>query len=175
MTTVPISMSDKIYDTLVESIRKTYPNSCVLWIDKIENPMLEDNFLRRYQEVINSRGDAKIRQLYHGTSEECVKKIIVNGFQSSFNRVGAYGKGTYFTPLATMSAQYAKPKSDEISYMMVCDVVIGVCKIGSVMKAKTDDVDNFVNMLTNPSIICCPLDDMAVPRYVIAFHRNAPI
>ncbi len=177
MTTSPISMSDKMYNTLVESIRKTYPNSCVLWIDKIENEALEYNFLNRYEEILNNRNEIEVRieQLYHGTSEECMNNIIKNGFDSKFNKIGAYGKGTYFTPFASMSAMYSKPKSDEISYMFMCDVIIGVCKIGSDMKQKTDDMDNYVNSLTKPTIVCCPLDDMAIPRYVIAFHRDSPV
>jgi hypothetical protein len=173
MTTTPISMSDKIYNNLVENIRKTYPNSCVLWIDKIENEFLEKAFQDRYLEILNSRGDVIVKQLYHGTSEECVQKIIKNGFESKYNKTSAWGKGTYFTPLATMSANYSKPKSDEISFMFVCDVIIGVCKIGGISISKTDDMDNYVNSVTNPTIICCPLDDMAIPRYLIAFHRDA--
>ncbi len=173
MTTTPISMSDKIYDVLVTNIRKTYPNSCVLWIDKIENDFLEERFQARYESILMNRGDAEIKQLYHGTSEDCMNNIIQTGFEAKYNKVGAFGKGTYFSPLATMSASYSKPKMDEISYMFMCDVIIGVCKLGSSGKLKTDDMDNYVNANKNPSIICCPLDDMAIPRYIIAFHRNA--
>jgi hypothetical protein len=175
MTTTPILLSDKMYDNLVESIRKTYPNSCVLWIDKIENKSLEERFQNRYESILYNYSDVKIEQLYHGTSEHCMNNIIQNGFESKYNKVGVYGKGTYFSPLATMSAGYSKPKSDEVSYMFMCDVIIGVCKLGSPNKLKTDDMDNYVNSLKNPTIICCPLDDMSIPRYVIAFHRNAPV
>jgi hypothetical protein len=174
MSTKPISMSDKRYDELVSVIRTTYPHACVLWIEEISNPTLEEHFSARYESMIQSRGDdISIQQLYHGTSEDCMKNIIVNGFQGKYNKVGAYGKGTYFSPQATMSAQYSKSKKNQISFMFVCNVIVGICKIGSSMAIKTDDMDNYVNHLKNPSIICCPFDDMAVPKYVIAFHREA--
>lgn len=177
MTSSPISLSDPMYDKLVNNIRKTYPNSCILWIDKITNQELDERFQICYLNILENRmktnDTVEILELYHGTSEEAIHSIIKNGFDSGYNRVSAYGKGTYFSPRATMSATYSKPKKDEISYMFMCDVICGKYKLGSPNILKTDDVDNYVNSLTDPSIICCPLDDMAIPRYVIAFHRNA--
>jgi hypothetical protein len=177
MTTTPVSMSDPIYDKLVNSIRKTYPNACILFIDKITNNELDERFQNRYLTILEKRmikdEPVEILELYHGTSEESMNNIIKNGFNKKYNKVSAWGKGTYFSPLATMSASYSKPKDDEVSYMFMCDVIFGKNQIGSRNKELTDDIDNYVNSLTNSSIICCPLDDMAIPRYVIAFHRNA--
>lgn len=177
MTTVTVSMSDPIYDKLVSNLRKTYPNACILFIDKITNKVLDERFQIRYLTILDNRmltdDPVEILELYHGTSEESMNNIIKNGFEKKYNRVAAWGKGTYFSPLATMSAQYSKPKVDEISYMFICDVIYGKYKVGSQNIEKTDDIDNYVNSLKDPSIICCPLDDMAVPRYMIAFHRNA--
>ena len=36
-----LSLSSKKYDEIAGSIRKSFPNSCILWIDQVSNPELE--------------------------------------------------------------------------------------------------------------------------------------
>ena len=76
-----VFMSDKRYDKIEEGIRKSYPNSCILWIEEIINPELEELYKTQKAEIEAKRGKTcKELQLYHGTKEEYANSIIKNGF-----------------------------------------------------------------------------------------------
>ena len=57
----------------------------------------------------DNRGDAPIA-LWHGTDMKTVAKIVRQGFNRSFSRVAAYGKGVYFAtaPTYSLNPRYAK-------------------------------------------------------------------
>lgn len=169
-----VFMSDPVYDEVEEAVRKMYPNSCILWIDKVENASLREAYEKQKEDIIEKRGSVKEMRLFHGTSEEAVHSIAQNGFDPERNRVCAYGKGTYFAVSASYSKDYAKAKTDEVSFMMLCDVLVGTCCRGSSAKViNTVAFDNAVNNLHNPTIYVTPYRYGAFPTYVIAFHKNA--
>ena len=175
---IPVDMSNKIFDEIDTKLRETYPNRCILWIDAIQNDLLEKNFDQQKQAIISKRGDeeVKIMSLFHGTSENAINSIVDTGFDPTYNRTSAYGKGTYFAISANYSKDYAKPKQNEISFMMICDVIVGKCVQGTCnMEIDTNKYDNSVNNMKTPSIYVTPYANGAIPRYVIAFHRNAPM
>ena len=60
-----------------------------------------------------------------------------------------------------------------MSYVFLCDVLIGKMSIGSgAVQVKEDcNVDN----LSHPTIFCVPYDDAIFPTYCIAFHKNAKV
>jgi poly [ADP-ribose] polymerase 10/14/15 len=168
-------MSDKRYDKIDEGIRKSYPNSCILWIEEITNPELEEKYNITQLEIEKKRGKpcSKI-DLYHGTREEYASSIIKYGFNSYANNRSAYGKGSYFAKNASYSRDYAPPASDQISFMLICSVLIG--EIGSYRSNSIIDTlkhDNSVDNIKKPSIYVTPYDYGAVPRFLVAFHRNA--
>ncbi len=171
-----VAMSSDTYDRIESGIRESYPNSCVLWIESVTNPWLEEQFQAQQQEIENKRGNAcKVWQLYHGTKEESVNSIIQNGFNIAANTRNAYGVGTYFAKKANYSKEYAAPASDQISFMLLCDVLIGEMGTGytSGIKIDTAKHDNSVDNIRNPLIVVSPYNYGAIPRYIIAFYRNA--
>jgi hypothetical protein len=149
-------------------IRISYPNSCVLWIDEVNNQILKSRFNNYASTKTN------IQRLFHGTNEQSMRSIVENGFCSKYNKTSAYGMGTYFAKNAIYSKNYAPSRKDEISFMLVCDVVIGKSCNGSFQK-KLDilEYDSMVDNLNEPKIFVVPNDDAAYPAYVIAFHKNA--
>lgn len=171
---VRISLADPIYDEITDMLAKTYPNVCVLWMNRIENLDLEKRFHTRKEAILAQRGSVKELVLYHGTAEECVHSIAQNGFIADMNRTSAYGMGTYFATSADYSKSYAKPKKDKISFMIVSHVLIGKCVKGTANQVlNTKQYDNFVDNDNSPSIYVTSYNDGALPRYVVAFHRNA--
>ena len=175
LTQVP--MSDPIWDTVSDVLQKSWPNMCICWIEKNENNALMEFYVIRKERMIAMRGESNVKEmtLFHGTKEASVDAICQNGFQVSMNRVSAYGKGTYFSPSAQMSNGYTdKSKNTEMSYMFVCKVLFGKCKVGT--SNETIDTilyDNTVNTLKNPTIITTPYDDGAYPEYIVAYYKNA--
>jgi len=83
MSTTPVYMSDKIYNELVELLRKTYPNVCVLYIDRISNKALEKKFEARRLTFENKSST----KLFHGTQSGSVASIITNGYKSCFTPI----------------------------------------------------------------------------------------
>lgn len=175
-TLTPVSLSDPTYDAISDVLYKTYPNACILWIEKVDNPKLEAAYQARKLDIQQKRGKGVVTEktLYHGTAEANVKNIIDNGFDPECNVVSAYGIGTYFATQALLSSRYAKPLADEVSFMICASVLVGKCAMGT-NKGVIDisRFDNSVNSLSDPTIIVTPYKDGCVPRYVIAFHRSA--
>ena len=113
-------------------------------------------------------------QLYHGTKEEAAVAIIQDGFDPERNFRAAYGKGTYFAKNASYSRDYAPPASDQVSFMLICSVLLGeVGLYGSMKPIDTKVHDNAVDNLKSPSIYVTPYPYGAIPRFIVAFHRNA--
>lgn len=170
-----VFMSDKRYDRIEEGIRKSYPNSCILWIEEISNPELEELYQKQKVEIEVKRGKpCKEMELYHGTKEEAANNIIQEGFDPERNSRAAYGKGTYFAKNASYSRDYAPPASDQVSFMLICSVLIGEIGLyGSIKPIDISKHDNAVDNPKSPSIYVTPYTYGAIPRFIVAFHRNA--
>lgn len=170
-----VYMSDKRYDKIEAGIRASYPNSCLLWVEEIIHPSLEERFQAQKAEIEAKRGKpCSVLQLYHGTREECANSIIRGGFDPDANKVSAYGRGTYFAVAAAYSRDYAPPASDDVSFMLICDVLVGEAAVyGNSQPIDTNKHDNSVNSLKQPSIYVTPYTAGAIPRFIVAFHRNA--
>lgn len=170
-----VFMSDKRYDKIEEGIRKSYPNSCILWIEEISNSELEELYQKQKADIEAKRGKpCKEMELYHGTREEAANAIICDGFDPERNNRAAFGKGTYFAKNASYSRDYAPPASDQISFMLICSVLIGeIGQYGSMKPIDLTKHDNSVDNLKSPSIYVTPYSAGAIPRFLVAFHRNA--
>lgn len=143
----PVTMADKRYDEICARIRKSYPNACVLFIDEIINPFLEDE-----QEKLMS---TKKKQLFHGTPEKNIESIVRSGFKCELNVRSAYGKGTYFSENASCSINYATSPND-IVYMFLCDVLID---------------EHYTK--THGTIYVTNNNYAGIPKYLIAFYLGA--
>lgn len=170
-----VFMSDKRYDKIEEGIRKSYPNSCILWIEEIINPELEELYQKQKADIEKKRGKpCKELELYHGTREEYSNSIIKNGFDPLANTRSAYGKGSYFAKNASYSRDYAPPASDQVSFMLICSVLVGETSVyGASKPIDTAKHDNSVDNPKSPSIYVTPYQYGAIPRFIVAFHRNA--
>ena len=91
-----VPLSDPCYDEITGLVRKSYPSACILWIDRIENPGLEGDYLVRKLDVEEKRGNARELRLFHGSSENACMAIANKGFDVDLNTRSAYGVGTYF-------------------------------------------------------------------------------
>lgn len=168
-------MSDKRYDRIEEDIRKSYPNSCILWIEEVVNPRLEEAYQKQRIEIVKKRGKpCKELELYHGTREEYINAIVRDGFDPLANKRSSYGRGSYFAKNASYSRDYAAPASDQVSFMLICSVLVGEIAIyGADKPIDISKHDNSVDNLKSPSIYVSPYEAGAIPRYVVAFHRYA--
>jgi hypothetical protein len=170
-----VYMSDKRYDLIEEGIRRSYPNSCILWVEEITNPELEGIYQKQKAEIEARRGKpCKELELYHGTREEYANAIMKYGFDPQANTRSAYGKGSYFAKNASYSRDYAPPASDDVSFMLICSVLVGEVSVyGSNLPINTTLHDNSVDNPKSPSIYVTPYAAGAIPRFIVAFHRNA--
>ena len=144
----PLYMSDKRYDEISARVRKSYPNACILFIDELHNPFLEDE-----QDKFNGK---EKKQLFHGTPEGNINSICRNGFRCELNVRSAYGKGTYFSEFASYSINYATSK-DDIVYMFLCDVIVD--------SQHTRTVGNGIYVVNH--------DYGGIPKFLIAFYPKA--
>lgn len=171
-----VPMSDSIWDTVSNILTKSFPNMCICWIEKNNNIPLYNKYMLQKESLIQKRGEKNIfeKQLFHGTKYNFVDNICDEGFKVDMNRISAYGKGTYFSTSAQMSSGYTDKANNEMSYIIVCKVLVGKYKIGvNNETVNTDLYDNTVNNLKNPTIITSPYDNGAYPEYVVAYYKNA--
>lgn len=171
----PVPLSSTLYDTVCARIRESYPNSCILYIDQVNNSSLQQKYDDRKATLSALRSSAvEEKQMFHGTKFANVDKIANNGFQVEYNQRSSYGRGTYFSNFASYSRDYTNTDNELVSYMFLCDVLVGKCVVVSGGRPiDTRLYDNGVDNLTIPSIVVCPYNDGCYPRYLIAFHKNA--
>lgn len=171
MSLEPVFMSDPAYAEICAKVIEGYPNACVCYMDRVVNPMLE----ARYMDYVRSQGDRPVDEklLFHGTAEANIQTIVREGFKAAYNRVSAYGLGTYLATRADYSKTYAPPASDGLSFMFVCRAAIGRSCRGIPNKPIPFGFDVGVDNAKNPTIYVMPNDDSVLPQYVIAFHMNA--
>jgi hypothetical protein len=182
----PISMSDTAFDSIYSKIEKSYPNACILFIDEIKNEELEEVYNKHKSTIIKEHSEKCIKnlivkpnevlktptelQVFHGTHSENIDYIVNDGFDPSKNKVSAYGIGSYFATTARYSFNYMKSADTHgISYMFVVNIFIGKMKYNKSL----DEGDAYVDNINNPSIFCMPLKEQALPKYLVAFHKNA--
>jgi len=166
--TVYIEMSDPVYDQISKRVRQSFPNSCICWIEEVQNPILQ----KSYDELKLKIGNEKL--LFHGTSEEAINSIAAGGFNPEYNKTSAYGKGTYFAEKASYSFNYMKQGRDGVAYMFLCSVLVGrMCRGSNQLVINTKNYDSAVDNVDNPTIFVSPHAAAAYPKYIISFHKNA--
>jgi Poly(ADP-ribose) polymerase catalytic domain len=163
-----IALSDPRFDTIAALVRVSYPYSCVLWMEEINNRHLTAQFNELCLEC------STIKTLFHGTKSICVDSITSIGFRKANNRTSALGIGTYFSPNCSMSMGYTDPvPRDGLSYVFLCDVLIGRATIGvNNVAIDRTKYDCAVNSLTSPTIYCIPDDQAILPKTLVVFHKN---
>ena len=145
------------------------------------------NFKRNmdiYNALISTRKSSddkgiKERILFHGTSLKNLKSIIVNGFNRDHNIRSVYGKGTYFTNLVNIAADYCQAfgPANQFKAMLMCKVYVGDSTVGRIdmnesalyRSDKVTQYDSLVDSLYNPKVFVINRDYHAIPCQVIVF------
>ncbi len=174
-STTPLALSDPKFTIIDEGIRISYPNSCILWIEEIHNPLLQDEYDKLSQEIAKKRNIEIVPEainVYHGTTEKAAASICEYGFDPTYNKRNAYGIGSYFAKNASYSKDYAPPRSgDAISFMFVCKILLGNSgKYGSSHKINTATHDSSTD--PSNSIYVTPYRYGAIPQYLVAFYKS---
>ena len=161
----PVGIGEKVYDELVNIVRRSYKDACILYIDKVSNPTLEFAFEKRCKTF--AQGGANIQRLFHGTRAEYVNSICTNGYDSKFNKRAAFGPGTYFSTAGAYSKDYTDINEGGESFLIVNKVALGYFTFSTGAKYDGDSGGDGKN------IFVIRHDDAALPEYVICFHKNA--
>jgi len=171
MSFKPVLMSDKRYDEISGLVKQSYRNSCILFIDEIENPDLESHYEDYKFEITKKRGTVDEKLVFHGTHARLINIISEEGFDPSKNIASSYGKGTYFAKNASYSLNYMKSTDkDKVSYMFLAKLAVGKCVLNT---SRCDDFDNYVDNLVSPTIFVTPHRYGAIPHYIIGFYKDA--
>jgi hypothetical protein len=176
-------LDDKRYNDISKSIRKTYPNSCIIEIKEVINnddriALFLENYEKEYEKKLIDNIDTKIIELFHGTDEDSSYNIIDEGFMVSKNKVSAYGKGTYFSNSAEIAKSYAISRGNlknqnNLLYVIIADIIISDMICGSGLHYGDKKIPScYVNSLTSPSYFCIPHDNRALPKYIVSFYEN---
>jgi hypothetical protein len=170
-----LSVSSDEFSDIVTLLEESHPNECVISIHKIVNPEFEKRFEQCRTMLTELRGKApKQCRAFHGCSTQSAENIARSGFNIDYNKVSAYGRGTYFGGMYGVSRSYSvtkKQKDVDYHALIVADILLGKCgRTNSGQQIDTANFDASVDRLDNPSIICLALDDAAIPRYFVQFY-----
>jgi hypothetical protein len=140
----PIFTDDPMFDKIANRIYESYKNACILYIDEVVNPELEEKFRARHREILNHRGDVTEKQYFHGcvrfrsqcfaqvthdcrrTKESLVDQIAQNGFDPKYSKRTSYGYGVYFARNASYSSDFMfATEPGNPTYMFLSDVLVG--------------------------------------------------
>lgn len=172
MRLTTLSVGSEEFDRVAGYITKSYPNSCIMFIEKVENHRYEE----RYATLKASMENPDERILFHGTTERSAYAIAEEGYRLNMNRRSAFGVGTYFAGEALYSKDYAdinKKDEFELSFMIVNKVLTGKKVKGTNgSKINLESADSQVDSVTSPRLFSIPREYQAIPLYIVAFHKN---
>ncbi len=169
-----MEMTNPEFNRICKFVSKTYPNSCVCWIETISNGFLLDNYNKTKTKLESSNKPVNEKELFHGTRETSARAIIQTGFSAKLNKVSAYGLGSYFATGAAYSRNFAVMSKDDMAFMFVCDVITGTCGKGVANKRiDTTKFESGVNSIKAPSMYVIPNDNAIFPKYLVAFYPKA--
>jgi len=179
-----IDICSKESDHIMELIKKSFPNECVIMIEKINNPILKEKYEKRLSEMKRIRGENVVKEveLFHGTDRASVENIAHNGFLTRYSKVNAYGIGTYFAKEYSYSRNYSLNKNkingfnlfNNYDTFIIAKVILGKPTITNSGKETNIELyDYSCNNIQNPTIFSIPYDDSTYPEYAITFYSQA--
>ena len=171
-----LSVGSKEFEEVAQYITKTWKNACIMDIQRVE----EHCMFEKYNALKQTMPEPNEQMLFHGTHESAVNSILEFGYDPLFAKVCAYGMGVYFAADASYSYNYMPSKKDlsgfDLSYMFVNSVLVGRSISGTSNSiCNLNQADTQVDSVKNPKIFSVPRAEQAIPKYVIAFHKNAQL
>jgi hypothetical protein len=183
-----ISCTSKVYDevsNLVQNVRtvrrgqgrtKVPPEWCIVSIDRVKNPYLEEQFAATKTELIAKRGADGVKEVraFHGTTEAGMAAILADGFDPSKNIRSVYGRGTYVALTAAFARSYAKENQFGDNVMILCRVLLGTQTQGMANTSiNTAEHDYAVDNPKAPNMYVNPYRYGVIPEYVVQFYGKA--
>lgn len=162
-----VDLSSPKYEEIEKMIRETYENSCIVWIEKCENKELQELYDTYYTSLLNSNIEPNVKTLFHGTSEASARSIISNGIDTRYKKRCAFGQGIYFSTRAVYSKDYTKKSSDDISFMLLCDVILGKTTTGTNIP---EGYHSLTDNLRKPDMYIVNKKESVLPKYLVAFY-----
>lgn len=173
------------FDKVCSWIEKSHPVECIIGIHRIESEYLSG----RYKEcklTLAAKNNQEPEELiaFHGCSYDSALNIANNGFDIKYNTTSAYGKGTYFSPMYQVSRGYSVMKhtqTEDYNALVVANILLG--KRGEDYNSSAPSTSKRTSskntILSNqdksptqalPSIISLPINEAALPLYVVQFY-----
>jgi hypothetical protein len=160
------------YDKVVAKFEKSYQSNEVYIssIFKITNNKLTQMFEEQFLDIKRKREFApEIIEVYHGTTLEAAKNIIHTGFDPSYSKIAAFGRGTYASPNIKLALQYCKDAhiSGKTSMVFLCRFLKGV--YGSHQHGIID-TNNYDHSGDKYAIYVTPYAGGIIPDYLICYY-----
>jgi len=180
----PLSHDDPDYQRATNEFLKTCGDThFVVGVRRVLGAPLRRVQYSLLKRTMDARGGSNEQWLWHGTDAGTVAKIVANGFNRSFSRTAAFGKGVYFAVDARYSAnpKYATPDpgDDGLQSMLRARVLVGRHTRGRpemvapppLPGAREGELfDSLVDRPSNPRVVVsCHNDNQALPEQVVEF------
>lgn len=163
----------------------------IINIKRIKNEPMLSRFKSKQSQIIEKGAGSSEVQLFHGTRERNLGKILDSGFETdAADESGMFGAGTYFADLSSKSNQYTFSKrgcrrhknrkcNECYRYLLLCRVELGKTYTATtVVDIKTLANYNSISAKPKPGFLQYPEyvisdPDQAYPEYLIKYIIKA--
>lgn len=169
---------NKEFEMVAAMFEKSIGRGCCLQnIYKIEHEKLNARF-NAAREEITRKCEGKVPEeilVFHGTTAQGARGIVETGFDKKYNRVAAYGLGTYASSNASTALTYCKDAyiNDGVCYIFICRILKGRYGRGVQQQPIDTTIMDYSGSGGADNIIVTPYDDAIIPVYLIEYYRAA--
>lgn len=172
------SESDEFKKVIAKSKIPYNPDNITpIILERIVNQKLQDRFQKHLEFICKRRQiteeEAVIFPMYHGTTETALNNILENGFDVGYNKVAAWGIGTYSATNYVDAMHYSNLDRTGHQFLLVCKVIKGKSKLGSPNEIL--DKENFDSFTNGSTYYSCPYNEGIIPVFVIRYYHRIPI
>jgi hypothetical protein len=96
------------------------------------------------------------KELFHGTKANNIENILRMGLKMEYNVTSAYGKGTYFSDLVSISLE-GYTDANMYGYVFLCDVL-----------------EEHLKYVKGTNFYVCSKDEDIKIKYLIKFYKETP-
>lgn len=179
---------NKIFE-MEKAKRRDFPENLTLdRVYRLQNPILYNKYMaeretlfKKYPNTPSEEITTMEKTVFHGTSEDSVKKINSEGFHKRFSGMhGAlYGKGVYFARDLYLSClHYSPPNSRQIKFVYIVKALVGKYTAGNEtmqslpINSNGLRFDSAVDNPQNPEIFVIFEESHVYPEYILHIKES---
>lgn len=171
-TALPVN---KEFELAAAMFEKSAGRTCCLQsIYKVEHTAFTERFETARARITANCGGKSPEEIlvFHGTTANGARGIAETGFDKTYNKIAAYGLGTYASTNALTALSYCKDaRKDGVCYIFICKILKGRYGRGVAQQPIDTRIMDYSGTGGADNIIVTPYDDAIIPVYLVEYFN----